>query len=146
MSDSRGRTRQGTAGQMMDVLFLLVILFGTLFVTTFIFAPDDESDAVGPSGSVSIQQLPIGDAEKAQYERMVQLGVTTEDDVRAAVDANEPRSDKYSFSWLSLAGTVGLTAAYLLFVYRVSFREYREVVTARFGAKEVTGGERLADQ
>lgn len=128
--------RQSMGSQMADAGFLLALLFITLFVTTFVFADDAATSTDTGSGTVAINELPISNAEKDQFAQMEDLEMVDADSVAASVDANTPRDDKYSFSWLALVGTVALALAYLAFVYLMSFKEFREVVRARFGPPE----------
>jgi hypothetical protein len=128
--------RQSMGSQMADAGFLLALLFITLFVTTFVFADDAATSTDTGTGTVEISELPIPNAEKRQFTEMQELEMVDADSVAAAVDANTPRNDKYSFSWLALLGTVALALAYLAFVYLMSFKEFREVVRARFGPPE----------
>lgn len=127
--------RQSMGSQMADAGFLIALLFITLFVTTFVFA-DDAATSTDTGSGVAINELPITDAEREQFTEMEDLEMVDADSVAAAVEANTPSDDKYSFSWLALIGTVALALAYLAFVYLVSFREFREVVRARFGPPE----------
>ncbi|MBA2550113.1 MAG: hypothetical protein H0V13_03450 [Nocardioidaceae bacterium] len=120
---------------MADAAFLLALLFLTLFVTTFVFA-DDGTSSSADQDVVSIEELPISAEEKGQFTKMTELEMVDEETVAASVSANAPQDDRYSFSWLALAGTVALALAYLGFVYAASFKEYREVVRARFGPPE----------
>lgn len=130
------RPRQSTGSQMADAAFLLGLLFVTLFVTTFVFAGDAATGGGGETTTTAIKDLSIPSAEKAQFAKMEDLEMVDAETVAASVEANTPRGDKYSFSGLALLGTVALALAYLAFVYLVSFKEYREVVRARFGADE----------
>jgi hypothetical protein len=127
--------RQSMGSQMADAGFLIALLFLTLFVTTFVFA-DDAATSTDTGSGVAINELPITDAEREQFTEMEDLEMVDADSVAAAVEANSPSEDKYSFSWLALIGTVALALAYLAFVYLVSFKELREVVRARFGPPE----------
>ena len=127
--------RQSMGSQMADAGFLIALLFITLFVTTFVFA-DDAATSTDSGSGVAINELPITDAEREQFTEMEDLEMVDADSVAAAVEANSPSEDKYSFSWLALIGTVALALAYLAFVYLVSFKELREVVRARFGPPE----------
>ena len=127
--------RQSMGSQMADAGFLIALLFLTLFVTTFVFA-DDAATSTDSGSGVAINELPITDAEREQFTEMEDLEMVDADSVAAAVEANSPSDDKYSFSWLALIGTVALALAYLAFVYLVSFKEFREVVRARFGPPE----------
>ena len=128
--------RQSMGSQMADAGFLIALLFVTLFVTTFVFADDAATSTETSNGTVAIDELPITNAEKEQFAEMEDLDMVDANSVAAAVEANTPSEDKYSFSWLALLGTVALALAYLAFVYLMSFKEFREVVRARFGPPE----------
>ena len=128
--------RQSMGSQMADAGFLLALLFITLFVTTFVFADDAATSTQTSTGDVAIAELPLPDAERDQFTEMEELEMVDAESVAAAVQANTPREDKYSFSWVALVGTVALALAYLAFVYLMSFKEFREVVRARFGSPE----------
>lgn len=127
--------RQSTASQMADAGFLLALVFVTLFVTTFVLA-DEGGTSTGAARVTAIEDLPITPAEKAQFAKMADREMVDATTVSAMVAANDPRDDKYSINWVALAGTVGLAALYLSFVYRTSFKEYQEIVRARFGPPE----------
>ena len=131
--------RQSMGSQMADAGFLLALLFITLFVTTFAFADDAVTSTGTSSDTVAINELPIPQAERDQFSKMENLEMVDAATVASAVEANTPREDKYSFSWLALIGTVALALAYLAFVYLMSFKEFREVVRARFGPPEGSG-------
>ena len=128
--------KQSKGSQMADAGFLLALLFVTLFVTTFVLAGDASTGGSTTTETTAIKDLPIPAGERAQFEKMEELDMVDAETVAASVEANTPRADKYSFSWLALLGTVVLALAYLAFVYLVSFKEYREVVHARFGSSE----------
>ena len=128
--------RQSMGSQMADAGFLIALLFITLFVTTFVFADDAATSTETSNGDVAINELPITNAESEQFTEMEELEMVDATSVAAAVEANTPSEDKYSFSWLALVGTVALALAYLAFVYLMSFKEFREVVRARFGPPE----------
>lgn len=124
---------------MADAAFLVVLLFVTLFLTTYVFADDGGSGGETSSEVGSIEELPISAAEKEQFGEMEELEMVDAETVAASVEANTASSDKYSFSWIALTGTILLALFYLVFVYAMSFKEYREVVKARFGPPERSG-------
>lgn len=127
---------QPRGSQMADAAFLMVLLFVTLFATTYLFSADGVAGG-GSAGEVStIEELPISEAEKTQFLEMEERGMVDAETVAASVEANQPSDDRYSFSWLALLGTVALALAYSGFVYSMSIKEYREVVRARFGPPE----------
>lgn len=136
MSFASARTRperQSKRSQFIDAATLLALLFLTLFVTTFVLAEEETTDS---AAAKPISQQDISAAEKRQYQVMKDEGLVDDTTVSTLVKDNAPRDDKYSVSWPLLGGTVGLAVLYLGFVYSTSFREYREVVAARFGREE----------
>lgn len=126
--------RQSGRSQFVDAAFLLALLFVTLFVTTFVLADDPAS--TGGAEAVPIAELDISETEKQQFEAMKAHGMVDDATASALVEANAPSDDKYEIAWGALVGTVALAVLYLGFVYGASFREYREVVAARFGRGE----------
>lgn len=130
---TEGPPRQSKGMQFVDAATLLVLLFATLFVTTFVFAEEEEGPA--DAGTTSISQLDISDAEKKQFELMKTEGMVDDETVASLAEANAPSDDKYTIEWLPLIGMIALAGAYLAFVYSTSFREYREVIASRFGGK-----------
>lgn len=128
---------QSRGSQMADAAFLMALLFVTLFATTYAFS-DDGATGGGSSGEVTaIEELPISEAERTQFLEMEEQGMVDAETVAASVEANQPSGDRYSFSWIALLGTVALALLYLGFVYLMSFKEYGEVIRARFGPPEV---------
>lgn len=125
--------RQSKGSQFVDAATLLALLFLTLFVTTFVLTEDTTTD---DAATRPIAQQDLSAAEKRQYQAMKDEGMVDDSTVSTLVKANAPSNDKYSVSWPLLGGTVGLAVLYLGFVYTASFREYREVVAARFGRKD----------
>lgn len=125
--------RQSKRSQFVDAATLLALLFLTLFVTTFVLTEEEAADDAAPK---PIAQQDISDAQKKQYELMKGEGMVDDATVATLVKDNAPSNDKYSVSWPLLGGTVGLAVLYLGFVYTTSFREYREVVAARFGRQD----------
>lgn len=125
-------TQQSRIGQFVDAATLIALLFITLFVTTFVFAQESE-EAPSTGEPVAISQLNISPAEKQQFELMKSKDMVDDATVAQLTTDNAPSNDKYKIEWLPLIGITALAAAYLAFVYLMSFREYREVITARFG-------------
>jgi hypothetical protein len=82
-----------------------------------------------------LAQLPITQTERQQYQKAIDEGLVDLKGVNDQVAASTPKagSKQYPISPLALLLTFGVIAAYLLFVYVMSFREYREVIRERFG-------------
>lgn len=129
--------RQPVRGQLLDAATVLVLIFVTLFVTTFLSSEESDDAATGPGRQLS--QLPLTPGERAQYQKMIDTGTADLPTISAGVEANRPSEDKYEIDIAALVGTAVLLAVYLGFVYRVSFREYREVIDEKFGPGEGGG-------
>jgi hypothetical protein len=86
-----------------------------------------------------LADLPVTAAERAQFEKVIDSGTADLPAVTAAVDAGQDAAGKYDFSVTALLGTTALLAVYLAFVYRTSFREYREVIEEKFGPRDGDG-------
>ena len=114
-----------------DAATILVLLFATLFVTTFLVQDTTSTDS--STADRPVAEMPVNPTEKAQYQRLIDSGATDLATVNSAVDASTDQPDKYDINVWALLGTAVLLAVYLGFVYRTSFREYREVVEERFG-------------
>jgi hypothetical protein len=128
---------QSTRGQLLDAFFILALLFATLFATTYIVKTQAADGAAAAlTAEVPIAQLPISEVEKQQFQKLVSSGKVDLQTVNAAVAANRPDADRYDFSVLSLMLTAGLIVAYMVFVYAMSFKQYREVIAERFGPLE----------
>jgi hypothetical protein len=132
---------QSKRGQLLDAATVLVLIFATLFVTTFIAQQSEtESEAAATAAPArELADLPVSPAEREQFQKLIDSGTTDLAGVTAAVEANQAGADKYDFSVGALIGTAALLAVYLAFVYRASFREYREVIDEKFGPREGDG-------
>lgn len=125
--------QQSVRGQLLDAAVVLALIFVTLFATTYL-----TEAAETPSGDPRpLAELPLTPGERAQYQKMIDSGTADLATITASVEANQPSADKYDIDVLALVGTAVLLAVYLGFVYRVSFREYREVVDEKFGPSEL---------
>ncbi|MQA82016.1 MAG: hypothetical protein GEV10_26685 [Streptosporangiales bacterium] len=131
------RVRQSGRSQFADALVILVLLFVTMFVTTWIVESTADDGGAGVTNGKSIEQLPISPAEREQYQSMVDEGMVDEETAGQQVADNAPASDKYPINPWVLLGTALLLVGYLGFVYRMSFKEYRDVIEEKFGRKDV---------
>lgn len=127
--------RQTVRGQLLDAATILVLIFATLFVTTFLTQAAEADAGAGTTETRKLEDLPITAAEREQFQKMIDSGTVDLQAVNSAVEANRAGSDKYDFSVAALLGTAALLAGYLAFVYRASFREYREVIDEKFGPR-----------
>ena len=124
--------KQSRRGQVFDSVFILALLFAVLFGVTYY-----SNSAAAPTTSAAkpLAELPITQTEREQYQRAIDEGLVDLKTVNDQVVASTPKagSKQYPISPLALLATFGVIAAYLLFVYVMSFREYREVIRERFG-------------
>ncbi|NLU72641.1 hypothetical protein HCC61_08140 [Streptomyces sp. HNM0575] len=135
---SGARVRQSGRSQFADIALLLVLLFVTLFATTWIVERTTAEDAGSSARQTrQIHELPISADEKRQYRSMVHEGLVDKKTANQQVADNAPSEDKYPIEPLTLLATVLLLVGYLAFVYRVSFKEYREVIDHKFGKRGV---------
>lgn len=126
--------RQSMRGQLLDAVVILALLFGTLFVTTYVAASQGGGGgAAEDSEPRPLAELPITDAERQRFGTLIDNGTMDLAAVNAAVEANQASADRYSINFLALAATVIVIVGYLAFVYRVSFKEYKEVIEEKFG-------------
>jgi hypothetical protein len=123
---------QSRRGQLVDAATILVLLFATLFVTTFL-VQDSSTGGDAATADRPVAQMPVNPTEREQYQRLIDSGATDLATVNAAIDASTSQPDKYAINVWALLGTAALLAIYLAFVYRTSFREYCEVIEERFG-------------
>jgi hypothetical protein len=121
---------QSLRGQIVDSLIIMILLFAVLFGVTYYVQSSASSDE---PESKPVAELPITAAEKTQYQRMIDEEIVDLPTVNAQVAASHARDDKYPIVAWKLLLTFGVIGAYLVFVYMMSFKEYREVVREKFG-------------
>lgn len=116
---------QSKLGQIIDVIVLVVLSVGALFVPLWL----------GLAGSA---KLPVP-VENPTWESLGQNPVMVAQwnklgfpDAASAHDIITARYD-YSFSWVSLAVMVVVIVGYFVMMIRFSDIEYREVIAEKFG-------------
>ncbi|KAF0172692.1 MAG: hypothetical protein FD162_2282 [Rhodobacteraceae bacterium] len=116
--------KQSKLGQLIDVIVLLVLAIGALYLPLW----------MGLAGSTKTpvpQDAPTWESlgqNPTMVEKWNQLGFT---DPAAASDMITARFD-YSFSWISLAVMVVVIVGYFVMMVRFSETEYREVIAEKF--------------
>jgi len=118
---------QSKLGQLIDVIVLLVLAVGALYIPLW----------MGLAGS-SKTPVPV---ENPTWESLGQNATMVEQwnklgfaDAASAADTITARFD-YSFSWSSLAVMVVVILGYFVLMLRFSESEYREVIAEKFGEK-----------
>jgi hypothetical protein len=120
--------KQGWFGQIFDSLFVLVLLYLSLMLPLLSKAKEAASAAAGAAveaAKPTWESLKLSPVVQEQWEK---LGYDAE---KAAALINT-RFD-YTIDPLWLAITAALLIGYFVFMLKVSDKEYREVITEKFG-------------
>ncbi|MEJ6782944.1 hypothetical protein [Aminobacter sp. Piv2-1] len=120
--------KQGLVGQIFDVVTLLVLTVGALYIPLYMGLAG-AAKVPNPIANPTWETLGQNATEQQQWAA---LGIT---DPAAANDIITARFD-YSFSWPALIVMAVLVIGYFVMVVRLSDREYREVIEERFGSKK----------
>jgi hypothetical protein len=119
--------RQGRAGQIVDVLVLLALTLGALYLP-LLLGLAGSSKVPNPVGNPTWESL---GQSAAMVERWTQLGFA---DAAAAHDMITARFD-YSFTWGALALMVVVIIGYFVLLLRLSEQEYRDVIAEKFDGR-----------
>ncbi len=116
---------QSKLGQLIDVIVLMGLSIGALFVPL----------KLGMSGAAKIVATPVENptwetlgqsaAQAAQYEALGYTPASAHDIILARFD--------YSFSWGSLILMAVIIIGYFVMMLRLSRQEYRDVINEKFG-------------
>jgi hypothetical protein len=116
---------QGKASQLIDVIVLVVLTVGALFVPIFLKMAGAAKSVTAPVANPTWETLNQNAAQAAKYEA---LGYTPE----SAHDLILSRFD-YSFSIGALLTMIVVIVLYYFLILRFSEVEYREVISEKFG-------------
>jgi len=117
--------RQSALGQVFDVIVLLVLTLGALYLPLYM-------GLAGRAAAPSPQENPTWESlgqNATMVERWTALGYA---DPASAQDIITSRFD-YSFSALSLIVMIVVVVGYFVLMLRLSEKEYREVISEKFG-------------
>jgi hypothetical protein len=116
---------QSKFGQIIDVIVLLVLAIGSLFVPLWLGLAGSSKlpNPVENATWESLKQNPV------MVEKWNQLGFP---DAASAHDIITARFD-YSFSALNLVIMVIVVVGYFVMMLKLSGKEYRDVVSEKFG-------------
>ena len=118
--------KQSKAGQLIDVIFLVALSVGALFMPLWLGLAGSTKTPV-PVTNPTWDSLGQNAVEAAQYEA---LGYTP----ASAADIITARYD-YSFTTLALVVMIVVIVGYYYLVMRFSEQEYRDVIAEKFGPK-----------
>lgn len=117
--------KQGKASQLIDVLVLVAMTVGALFVPLILNMAGAAKTIASPEENPTWESLGQNAVQAAQYEK---LGYTPE----SAHDLILARFD-YSFTFGALLVMIAVIVLYYFLMLRFSEIEYREVIAEKFG-------------
>jgi hypothetical protein len=117
--------KQSLAGQIVDVVVLLVLTVGALYLPLYMGLAG-AAKTPAPIENPTWEALGQNEVEQAQW---AVLGFP---DAASANEIITARFD-YTFSWTALIVMVVVVVGYFVLVVKLSDKEYREVIDERFG-------------
>ena len=117
--------KQSLAGQVVDVVVLLVLTVGALYLPLYMGLAG-AAKTPAPIENPTWEALGQNEVEQAQW------AVLGYPDAASANEIITARFD-YTFSWMALIVMVVVVVGYFVLVVKLSDKEYREVVDERFG-------------
>mgnify|MGYP000181479934 CR=1 FL=1 len=119
--------KQSKFGQLFDVVFLVVLTIGALFVPLKLGMSGAAKTVAEPMTNPTWEMLGQTPAQAAKYEA---LGYTPE----SAHDLILARFD-YGFTFGALAAMIVVIVLYYVLMLKFSETEYREVIAEKFDRK-----------
>lgn len=117
--------KQGKASQLIDVVVLVVMTIGALFVPLWLNMAGAAKSVATPVENPTWETLGQNAAQAAKYEALGYSPETAHDLVLARFD--------YSFSTTALVTMIVVILLYYFLILRFSEVEYREVISEKFG-------------
>ena len=120
--------KQSLAGQIVDVVVLLVLTVGALYLPLYMGLAG-AAKTPAPIENPTWEALGQNEVEQAQW------AVLGYPDAASANEIITARFD-YTFSWTALIVMVVVVVGYFVLVVKLSDKEYREVIDERFGKRK----------
>ena len=117
--------KQSKAGQLIDVVVLVVLTVGALFVPLWLNMAGAAKSVAEPVANPTWETLGQNAAQAAQYEALGYTPETAHDLILARFD--------YSFTTGALIVMIAVIVLYYWLMLRFSEVEYREVIAEKFG-------------
>lgn len=117
--------KQGKASQLFDVVVLVVLTVGALFVPLWMGMAGAAKSVSTPIENPTWETLGQNEAQSAKYEALGYTPETAHDLILARFD--------YSFSITALLTMIAVILLYYFLILRFSEVEYREVIAEKFG-------------
>jgi len=116
---------QPKRGQLFDSLFILVLVYVSLYIPLFLESDAKSVEETAIVQSHSWESLGVSTVEQEQWQK---LGY----DEQAAAEIINDKFD-YTIDPIMLSITALVIIGYFFFMLRVSKRQYREVIAEKFG-------------
>jgi hypothetical protein len=116
---------QGKGSQIIDVIFLVVLSVGALFMPLWLGLAGASKIIATPVESPTWETLGQNAVQAAQYERLGYTPETAHDLILARFD--------YAFTFGGIAVMVVVIVLYFVLLMKFSETEYREVIAEKFG-------------
>lgn len=117
--------KQGKASQLFDVVVLVVLTVGALFVPLWLNMAGAAKTVANPIENPTWEALGQNAAQAAKYEALGYDPASAHDLILARFD--------YSFSIGALLMMIVVIVLYYVLILRFSEAEYREVISEKFG-------------
>jgi hypothetical protein len=122
---------QGKLGQIIDVLVLLILTVGALYIPLGLKVAG-AAKTPAPIENATWEALKQNPAMVEKWQALGYADPGKVDDPASPNNIITARFD-YSFDWLALGAMVALVVGYFVMVVRLSDKEYREVINEKFG-------------
>ena len=119
--------KQSKIGQLIDVVVLIALTVGALFVPLFLGLAGSSKSVATPVADPTWETLGQTPAQAAQYEALGYTPASAHDIILSRFD--------YSFSTTAVLVLVAVILLYYALILRFSESEYREVIAEKFGRK-----------
>ncbi len=117
--------KQGKASQLFDVIVLVFLTVGALFVPLWMGLAGAAKSVATPVENPTWETLGQTPAQAAKYEALGYDPASAHDLILARFD--------YSFSITALVTMIAVVVLYYVLILRFSDVEYREVISEKFG-------------
>jgi hypothetical protein len=117
--------KQSKASQLIDVIVLVILTVGALFVPLWLGMAGAAKSVATPVENPTWETLGQTEAQSAKYEALGYTPETAHDLILARFD--------YSFSIGALLTMIVVIVLYYFLILRFSEVEYREVISEKFG-------------
>jgi hypothetical protein len=119
--------KQGKLSQLIDVIVLVALTVGALFVPLWLGMAGSSKSVATPVADPTWETLGQNAAQATQYEALGYTPATAHDLILARFD--------YSFTAGALITMIAVIVAYYVLMLKFSESEYREVISEKFGSK-----------